>query len=229
MYKQGLFLKRILSSTRRAGLKQISRVGRSRYIADIRHLCGAGKESKQWVAYICFNSSSTTCRKSSLFRRHQMAAEYVGDWRNWQTRMPQEHMLIRKGSSPLSPTILRYVQQSITDRLRELVHCRCKSYLPDQTALVVHRCARRLKKAEGNGSIPVSGSISGSGGISRRAINQTTYLVLQGINSAARVLALQARSRGFDPHSGHQKESVDKDIFCKIYRCSDNSLVSSTS
>ena len=28
-------------------------------------------------------------------------------------------------------TNLRYVQQSITDRLRELVHCRCKSYLLD--------------------------------------------------------------------------------------------------
>lgn len=39
--------------------------------------------------------------------------------------------------------------------------------LPDQTALVVHRGARRLKKAEGNGSIPVSGSISGSSPIGR--------------------------------------------------------------
>lgn len=46
MYKQGLPFKEDLSSTRCAGLKQISRVGRSRYIADIRHLCGAGKESK---------------------------------------------------------------------------------------------------------------------------------------------------------------------------------------
>lgn len=56
--------------------------------------------------------------------------------------------------------------------------------LPDQTALVVHRGAHRLKKAEGNGSIPVLGSISGSSPIGR-GTRKKTYLDNGGVSQAA--------------------------------------------
>ena len=49
--------------------------------------------------------------------------------------------------------------------------------LLDQTAYVVHRCVRRLKKAEGNGSIPVVGSISRSSPIGRGTRNKRILIM----------------------------------------------------